>query len=233
MPAALRAVATGTLNATGSGNITKPAGTAADDILIAFHSTDEGTLANMGTPTGGATWQSLATRGSGGSFDLRSKVWWKVAGGSEPADYTFTQNSAGRGCVAIAAIVGADITTPVVAQTGNDAFSATAPTPGITPAGSSDLELRWAAAYPDFEAGTWTPPPGYSEESDQQAGGNTMASLAVKALTSNVATGTVNFTASLTVGYRHGITVAVASLPAPAGRRPVLSTAAVHRAASW
>ncbi|WP_326637260.1 hypothetical protein OG884_26465 [Streptosporangium sp. NBC_01755] len=211
MAVALRSVSTGTLNATGSGNITKPSGAVAGDLLIAFHSVDEGTLANMGTPSGGATWTSLATRNSGTAHDMKTKVWWKIAGGSEPADYGFTQNSAGQGCVVIAAISGAAATTPVVAQSGNDAFATTTSTPGITPTGANDLELRWAAGNPDFDTVAWSPPATYTEQADIQSGGNTAATLATKVLTSSATTSSLNFTSSPEVGFRHGFTVAVAT----------------------
>lgn len=230
MPASVRAVATGTLNATGSGNITKPTGAASGDVLLAFHSVDEGTLAAMGTPTGGATWLSLGTRNSGTGSDMKTKVWWKIAGGSEPANYGFTQAATGRGAVAIASVMGANTAlTPVIAQTGNDAFAATTASSGLTPAGVDDLELRWVAAYPDFETFTWTVPATYTEQADFQSGGNTGVALASKQLASAAATGSLNFTSSISVGFRHAFTVAVASALTPIARRPVVPVTARFR----
>lgn len=92
-------VASGT---TGAFNCAKPAGVVSGDILVAFHSCDFGLASAMGTPTGGATWLPLTTLDDGLN-DLHTKVWWKVAGGSEPANYGFTQNSSGDGVVVIAA----------------------------------------------------------------------------------------------------------------------------------
>ncbi|MFI7448065.1 hypothetical protein ACIBQX_11255 [Nonomuraea sp. NPDC049714] len=234
MPASVRAVSSGLLDAVGSINVTKPTGAVSGDVLIACHSMVQGTLANMGTPTGGATWESLATRASGTDYDNKTKIWWKVAGGSEPANYGFTQNSSSTGVIAIAAVMGANTAlTPVVAQTGNDAFSTSVPSPGITPAGDDDLELRWVSGQPDFETITWTVPATYTEEADLQAGGNSTGALASKQLTSGAATGSLNFTSLLTLGFRHGFTIAVASAGVPQTRRPVVSTAAVRRAANW
>ena len=234
MPAEVRAASSGAIDREASGNAAKPSGVAAGDLLLAFHSADEGTLAQMGTPSGGATWLSLATRNSGTDYDNKTKIWWKVAGGSEPANYGFTQNSLATGAIAIVAIIGADTAlTPIVAQSGNDSFSTSAPSPGITPAGANDLEFRWVSGNPDFDDVTWTPPATYTELIDVQAGGNQTGCLAYKQLASDTATGSLNFTASITVGYRHGFTIAVAAAAAPVTRRPVMSTAAVHRAASF
>ncbi|MEV0830904.1 hypothetical protein [Nonomuraea rubra] len=234
MAIALRAVASTTPNDVGSFTVSKPTGTLTGDILIVFHSIQTGTLAQMGTPTGGSTWQSLATRNSGTDYDMKTKVWWKVAGSSEPSTYGFTQNSGGTGCVAIAAISGADgSVTPVVAQSGADEFIATVPTPSTTPTGADDFELRWAACNPDSQPGiTWTQPAGYTKQADLQ-GDNTAACLATKALSSSAATGIQTFTASDLVGFRHGFTVDVAALPDQPPRRPVVVSQAVNRSSRW
>ncbi|MFI6510143.1 hypothetical protein ACIBCT_21265 [Streptosporangium sp. NPDC050855] len=234
MTATVRAITTAKPNSVGSFNVTKPTGTAQGDLLLAFHSMDQGTLAQMGTPTGGATWLSLGTRNSGTGYDMKTKLWWKIAGASEPANYGFTENSTGTGCVAIVAIMGADTTvTPVVAQAGSDAgFEVTVATPSSTPTGSDDLELRWAAGNPDFEAVTWTAPATYTKQADLQ-GNNTTACLATKQLTSSAATGVQNFTASVGVGNRHGFTVDVASLPDQPPRPPVIVSQAVNRSSRW
>ncbi|MFI6595006.1 hypothetical protein ACIBHX_02090 [Nonomuraea sp. NPDC050536] len=232
MPASVRAVSTATPS-TGSSSANKPSGTLQGDILLAFHSVDDGALTDMGTPTGGATWLSLATRQAGTGYDNKTKVWWKVAGASEPSTYTFTQNSSGDGCIAIACVMDADTAvTPVVAQTGNDTASTTVPTPGITPTRSDDLELRWASGNPDATATSWTSPAGYTEVADV-TGGNQTGSLAYKQLTSNAATGSLNFTATISLQFRQGFTVAVASILVPVVHRPVYGTTAVHRAANW
>lgn len=236
MPASVRATATALIDASGSVNVNKPAGTAQNDILLAFHSVDAGTLAQMGTPTGGATWLSLGTRNSGTGTDNKTKVWWKVAGGSEPSTYGFTQNSAATGVLAVTAVMGANTAlTPVITQTGNDTAATTVPTPGLTPAGVDDLELRWASGFPDGEVLAWTSPATYTELADlQSAGGNRHGgSLAAKQLTSGAATGSLNFTASVSISFRHGFTVAVASAAVALARRPFIATAAKVRAANW
>lgn len=238
MPATLRTpVSSAESGTTGSFNVARPSGTTQGDILIAFHSSDVGSLSDLGTPSGGATWQLLSQQG--GTNFAGTKVWWKVAGGSEPSQYGFTQNSGGDGVAAVVAITGAVTSTPVVASVTGTLTSASVLTPSVTPTGSDDLELRWAAVgSSEFSQSdvSWSPPSGgYTERADLQSGQYVTASLATISLTSSAATGTRNFTESpeYEEAGRTGHTVAVASLP-PAGRRRLLvASYAVHRAASW
>lgn len=184
----------------------------------------------MGTPTGGGTWQLLDSRQWNAAAG--TKVWWKVAGSSEPSTYGFTQGSSADGVVVVAAVQDAADTAPLVAQTGADSSSTTVPTPTITPASIDDLELRWAAGGGPGDTVTWTPPATYTEAADVQSGTFTTGTLATKQLSSSAATGAQNFTASVAPAYHHGFTVAVAA-PSSRSGRAMVSTAAAHRASSW
>lgn len=231
MAVTLRSVA----SASGSGaSITcnKPAATAAGDILLAFHSTDAGLLADMTTPTGGATWVLLGQQ-LWVSSEPGTKVWWKVAGASEPASYGFAQGSSADGVVAIAAVEGGVTTTPVFASSSSNTSSTTIPTPSITPTGLDDLELRWAASKSSSGAAVaWTPPASYTEHVDRQSGNFTAGSLAAKQLSSGAATGIQNFTISATSILYGGFTVAIAALVFNPPR-PLMIGQALQRAANW
>lgn len=232
MAASLLAVTTATPDYATSFNCNRPSGVAAGDVLIAFHTADYGVLSDLGTPTGGVTWQSLTARASGGTL-INTKIWWKVAGGSEPGTYGFSQHEFASGVVAIAAVRGARLgATPVIAESGSNTASTTVPTPAGAPAGADDLELRWAVGDPQGNLVSWTPPAGYGEQADLQAE-NTTGCLATKLLTSAGSTGVLNFTASASVENRMGFTINVASIQKLAPRRPAVSSTAVHRAASW
>ncbi|MEV7013263.1 hypothetical protein [Streptosporangium sp. NPDC051022] len=234
MAVSLRAVSSNASIAEGADTCAKPTGTAAGDLLLAFQSADLGTLAQIGTPTGGTTWQLLASRASGTDADLKTKIWWKIAGSSEPATYGFTWSSISYACIAIAALQGAGTSTPVVAQTGNDVADTTVPTPSGTPTGSDDLELRWGAASAlGLDIPGWTPPATYTKQVDITAGEYPTVSLATKVLTSSAATGSLNFATSSSVSYRHGFTVDVASAISPAPRAPVVMSQAAIRASRW
>lgn len=217
----------------------KPTGTAEGDVLLAFQSADLGGFSSLATPTGGSTWQLLASRARDGGTGAGTKVWWKVAGSAEPSTYGFSQDGTAvpDGIVAIVAVPGArtDLT-PVVAQTGTSSSTTSISTPTATPNGADDLELRWAVAYPTaFPAPTytWTPPSTYTELVEIQSNKFTAGTVASKQLASSSATGSQTFTGSATAPISQGFTVDIASaLPAPP-RRPNIPATALHRAASW
>lgn len=191
---------------------TKPTSTAQGDVLVAFHGADAGTLAELGTPTGGATWTLLASRARDDGTGAGSKVWWKVAGASEPSTYGFTQNSGADGAVSIVAVQNGSTNTPVVAQTGGITSGTSKATPSTTPNGSDDFEIRCVLLHAPGASGlTCTPPSGYTEQTDVESQQYALCSTATKALTSNAATGTQNFTISASVSEWHGFTVDIGS----------------------
>lgn len=180
-----RTTASGT---TSSFTVARPTGTASGRVMLAFHSSDLGTTGGMSV-TGGTTWQPLTSRTSGDDT-LQSRVWWKVAGGSEPVNYTFGQGSGADGVATVVTLNGADgAATPVFASLDNPESQLFA-TSGVTPAGSNDLELRWVAGTGGASGSTWASPDGYTERADAQSGSFVAASLASKELTGLVGAGT-------------------------------------------
>jgi hypothetical protein len=161
----------------------KPTGTASGDILVACQSSDWGDASSMATPTGGATWQLLGSLDAGPNL-LHTKVWWKVAGGSEPSTYGFSQANASDGVVVVAAIRDAASGTPQLASTNNHG-TAYFDTPGLTPTGTADYELRWVAGTGGGSGVTWdwsgTDGP-YTEAHDVQSTSYTSASMAHKSV---------------------------------------------------
>jgi hypothetical protein len=106
-----------TATSPGSGDadvtLTKPSGTASGDLLIAHIVVTNGT--DVAPPDG--TWTPISEVTNGSTYDA---AFWKVAGGSEPADYTFGNTSSGdRAAGAMCRISGADGTTPVNAAGSN------------------------------------------------------------------------------------------------------------------
>lgn len=183
-PASLRSTASVTSSST-SFTCGKPSGTASGDIMVAFQSSDWGSASGMTTPTGGASWTLLAELDSGTNV-LHTKIWWKVAGGSEPSTYGFTQASSGDAVVGIATLLNA--TGSAVFDGVENNGTAFFDTPSITPIGEADYELRWVAGT----SGTgvaWTSPSGYTEAIDAQSSTFTAASLAHASL-SALTTGT-------------------------------------------
>ncbi|KAB8186854.1 hypothetical protein FH608_046025 [Nonomuraea phyllanthi] len=231
MSASLRAVASAA-NSGASISCNKPTGTEAGDLLLAFHTADVGTLAAMTTPTGGTTWTLLRQQQWVGG-DPGTKVWWKIAGASEPASYGFVQSSNADGVVGIAAVMSAATTTPVSASSASSTSSTSIPSPSITPTGADDLELRWAASKAVIGGAlTWTPPATYTERVDRQSNTFTSATLATKQLSSGAASGIQNFTISSATGAHMGLTVAVATMPFHTSK-PLVFGQAIQRAAFY
>lgn len=209
----------------GSFTCAKPSGiVAGSTVLIAFHNSDTGVLGDMGTPTGGATWQagtSYTCGTAGGTLGL-FKAWWKVASAADVSatNYGFTQNSGADGAVTIVAISGADTGVAPKFSAGVDgsANSTTISTPGITPLGANDIEYRFAGGRAQtgptwsFAASTptFTPLPGV------QSSNYTNHRIAYRQLTSAAATGSVTATTSLTQAGKLAITVVVKSAAAAA-----------------
>ncbi|MER5420321.1 hypothetical protein [Streptosporangium roseum] len=217
----VRSHSVGAQGGASSGTLTvnKPAGVVAGDILIARASDSGGTLANLGTPTGGDTWQLLTSRDDTG---LKSKLFWKVAGSSEPSSYAFSFRTFGFGLVTIVAVQDGSSSTPTVASVATGSGT-TVNTPGITPPDAASLEIRFAVAgTPEDTSGAWTHPAGYTEIGEQSSEAETGSDTAHKQLTSGTATGTLAFTTANTLTTRHGFTVAIATGSIPATITPTV-----------
>ncbi len=99
------------LESGGTATVTKPAGVASGDLLVAFAAVSDETAGNNAdTPSG---W-SLVTSESEWWGNLQLAVFAKVAGGSEPASYSFTGFDAfDAGAVVLLAYSGVDTTSPI------------------------------------------------------------------------------------------------------------------------
>lgn len=82
---------TASTNASTTLVINKPTGTTTDDILIAIIGVSQ---QNATTTPPDGTWTSIFKSNNGTSVSVES--FWKRAGGSEPANYTFTVGTSGR-----------------------------------------------------------------------------------------------------------------------------------------
>ncbi|MFI6477351.1 hypothetical protein ACIBH1_05425 [Nonomuraea sp. NPDC050663] len=187
--------------------VNKPGGTAAGDILIAFQTSAAFGNAAMTAPTGGTTWQPLGQRSD--TEWAGTKVWWKVAGPTEPASYTFKQSSGPGGIAAIAAIWDHDGVTPQLLSAENADSDSTVTCPGLTPEAAPGVSLRWAAG---LGAGlAWQPPTGHVEQVDRTVGEAT-AALAARVRTDTSPVAAATFTATGLPIFSHGFTVDVGGI---------------------
>lgn len=111
---------------TTSATINAPSGLAAGDVMIAWGVTG-GTVA-ITAPSGWAQLQEIQT----GNGSMRASVFWKRAGASEPASYTFSWQVSGL--VGISAYRGVDGTTAIDASAinGSNVPATSASTPVLT-----------------------------------------------------------------------------------------------------
>lgn len=204
--ASVRAVTSASVSDNASVVCNKPTGTVQDDILLGFQTAGFGGLTDMTAPTGGATWNSLESFGPEGDIQY-AKVWWKVAGASEPSTYTFHGFSSGDHSVIVVAVEGVTSATPLHANSDPGTGGTSVATPSVT-ATAAGIEVRFAAG-PRTGTTTWTPPAGYTEQVEVNSPGTDKfcATAASKVITGAGATGALNFTASASLDNRLGATI--------------------------
>lgn len=171
-------------------------------------------IANNGSGisiTGGTTWNSLT---SGLTSQTGYRLFWKIAGPSEPANYSVSYNSSDD-AYSVAMIVTSNDAAPdppVWQVTQTTGSGNTGPTPGITPPDATALEVRFILASNNSAANrSWTAPAGLTERADVQANQWVNGSAATRTLDSDSATGSLNFTANGSVADRVGFTVGIPS----------------------
>jgi hypothetical protein len=157
--------------------INVPAGTVADDVMIASiavrpcSNTNGGACTVTLTPPAGWTQIRLTNQTGGGGtggFGNRLAVYQRVATGSEPASYTWSFGGAPLHSGAVGVITsysGVDTVSPIVAENGQptaSAFTHTAPSIDTGTVTNTMLVTTHVAN----SAATWTPPGGMTEAAD-------------------------------------------------------------------
>jgi hypothetical protein len=155
--------ATGTAPNGGTLTINKPTGTVANDVLIAAFTLGSGGHV-ASSPSG---WVAVL---GGGASDTYA-VYYKVAGGSEPASYSWTSdNPTGGGAGGISRYSGVDTVTPLdVAGTSTFGFTSPATAGPITTVTANAMVIGGV-----FELSTYTvtPPAGLTERWEAGPGDN-------------------------------------------------------------
>ncbi len=170
--------------------ITKPAGVASGDVLIAGLSFETGSSDTITVPSG---WTLVRRVNNTTSEGLA--VYRKVAGGAEGASYAWTFSSSRSVSGGILAFTGVDNTTPIDVENGQTtASSTTHATPTITTTQANDMLVAFFAIP---QAATWTPPTGMTEQFDvpENSRGNSLEGDTVSQAGAG-ATGTKTATAS-------------------------------------
>jgi hypothetical protein len=187
--------------------------------MVATVANDSGNNGSGIGITGGSTWNSLDV-GLLGQMGYR--LFWKIAGASEPATYSVSYNAASSAYAVAQIITSNDAGTgaPVWAKTTTAGNGTTGPTPGITPPDATALEIRMVLCTGEGTPHTWTPPGGLTERTDVNQAGFPTATSATRTLASASATTSLNFTASGAAVDRIGYTVGVPSTSTTQGITP-------------
>ena len=217
---------------------TTGAGTAVGDLLVLIHGYDYYAATNMLTPTGTAGTWTLQCTGDGGTNRTHIKVWTRPvsSGGAQ----TVTVNSSGTNdathFVNVYVLNGSTLTLAVDGAAGQNGTGGgtSHDCPSVSPTGADDLLICAAGAGPD-QNGDYTAPSGMTKQNElDNTPFSTMATF-TQTLSASGATGTKSATFTANEIYA-AVSIAISgtaggSTPAP--RPPVVSTAAVQRAASW
>ena len=150
--------------------INKPTGTVQNDVMVATI----GISANTPTITAPAGWTLSVGQFNNTATNANSlAVYWKVAGASEPANYSWTFSAPTGSAGGILTFSGVDTASPVNAEAGQTtASSLTHATPAITPTAAN---VMLVASFTFSSSATWTEGSGMSEAVDvlsQAAGAN-------------------------------------------------------------
>lgn len=207
MPVAYASSSGASLPTAGGGtlSITKPSGVAAGDLLLAFVILGNGAAL---TPNAGDSWNTTVNAAG-------VKGYWKIAGSSEPASYTFARGNTLAGISGtIVRLTGAHPTAPIdtaSAQTGGT--DSTVIIPSLTPAASGRFLFQIAQT---LAATSFTPPGTATERFDAQYATATTTSAGGDETIGSGATGTRTWSAGAS-SARSGIMWAIIPAPPNAG----------------
>jgi type II secretory pathway pseudopilin PulG len=123
--------------------VTAPSGISSGDLLIAAVSTDGSTSGSLASPAG---W-TLLDRGSDSATQVTLGVWYKIAGASEPANYTFTWTGNEQAYGWIMRFTGHNSSTPIntSAFQAGTSTSSTPPCPSVTTTVANTMIVRIGA----------------------------------------------------------------------------------------
>jgi hypothetical protein len=145
--------------------LSRPAGTTSGDVLLAVIAHQVGQFRNMTPPAG---WTAVPNTDWAEGNNVRIHAWYKVAGSSEPASYTFTLTGGSGQDISggMLAISGASSTSPIHVAGGaaNPNASRSVTAPSITTTLPDALLLYGGACN---NAYTFTAPPGMTEQWDR------------------------------------------------------------------
>ncbi|MEV0619609.1 hypothetical protein AB0I81_40265 [Nonomuraea sp. NPDC050404] len=211
MPAEVRSVAATPLSITEEEDVERGEAQPGD-LILAFHSSDWGSLNSMSI-SGGGTWQPLGSRA--GSDWAGSEIWAKPVTSGEPTHYRVRQEDEDTDGTVILLVLRLATLSNVVVQSANG-FVAPAASPGF----ASGVEIRYAAASPYDDDVTWPQLSGYNGLDVITLGGTVTATLAVRSYVTNAQVPALNLAPDPNNFTGHAFTILVRSTGSGGGTPP-------------
>jgi hypothetical protein len=217
----------GSFNGSSTRTITKPTGTVSGDLLVATFFSNNGFYTNDTnlTPPSGWTTVNEFIQNPGSNPSRAIGIYYKIAGGSEPASYDWTCNDGSNSHLTMTAIEAGtfDSSTPIGTTSGVDyarqyqpSASTSVSAPTVTPAVDDSLGIAVFSVTGLAGSHTWTSPSGWDERVDGGGGTHNRGSVHTKALTTS-ATGSITGTCTSSVPQDQGAGMVVVVRPAAGG----------------
>ncbi|HEY7172610.1 MAG TPA: C25 family cysteine peptidase [Vicinamibacterales bacterium] len=195
--------------ASGNLTITKPAGTALNDVMVAA----VGVRPNTVTITPPAGWTLLRRTNNANPTAHSLAIYYKAAGAAEPANYSWTLSANTGNAGGISSFSGVDVNNPIDVDAGqNTAAALTHTAPSIT---TTKANTMIVGAFAMSSAASWTRPPAMAEALDTSSivsGNGETVEMAYVAQAAIGASGT--FTATASTDPDVGNTETLALVPA-------------------
>ena len=170
---AFRAAASATTTGT-TLTITKPSGTATNDMLVASIAVTPST-ATITPPSG---WTLVRRMDNAGPTANSLAVYYKAAGTSEPASYAWGLSGSSFTVGGIQGFTGIDTAGPLDIENGQSTPSSTThAAPSIT---TTVANTMLVASHTFASSQSWTPPSGMTESLDQRSGANNATGLSIE-----------------------------------------------------
>ncbi|MEO6452650.1 MAG: DUF2341 domain-containing protein [Ginsengibacter sp.] len=143
--------------------ITKPTGTVSGDVMIAAISVRPNT-ATITPPSG---WTLIRRTNNAASTAHSHATYWKAAGGSEPANYTWSFSASTGSAGGISTFYNVNTTSPINVENGQTTASAlTHASPSVTTTLANTIIVT---THSFASCATWTPPTGMTETVDESS----------------------------------------------------------------
>ncbi|MEK9135584.1 MAG: hypothetical protein AAB393_00555, partial [Bacteroidota bacterium] len=144
-------------NAT-SFTISKPTSAVQNDVLVAQITVNNGSSTSMTAPS---AWTLV--RRDNRTSQVSQAIYYKVAGASEPASYTWTLSPSDAASGGIVAYSGANTSSPIDASSGGTGSSNIVTAPSVTTTAADEMVVGF---FGHDNATTFTPPSGMTERYD-------------------------------------------------------------------